>query len=128
MDIEIHHWSASRTGVGMGRPVYVVDIQAELNRVVVGDDEHLLTTGLIAGNMNWFREPLPEEPLLARIRHRGALHPCSLNAMENDRWQVTFDAQARAVAPGQAVVIYSGHGKDDERVVIGGGWIRQRVS
>ena len=113
-------------GVAMGRPVYVVDIKADQNKVVVGDDEHLLTTSLVAGNMNWFRQPNPDEPLLARIRHRGALHPCTIEALEDEKWRVHFSAKARAVAPGQAVVIYSGEGVENERVVIGGGWIRQR--
>jgi tRNA-uridine 2-sulfurtransferase len=115
-------------GVAMGKPVYVVDIDADEKRVVVGEHDALLTTGLVAHNMNWFREPLENEPLLARIRHRGALHPCKIEHGEKDGyWTVRFDSQARAVAPGQAVVIYSGHGKDDERVVIGGGWIRRRL-
>lgn len=115
-------------GVAMGKPVYVVDIDSEKKQVVIGDNDQLLTTGLVAGNMNWFRQPEDGEPLLARIRHRGALHTCTVEPAEKDgQWVVRFESQARAVAPGQAVVIYSGLGKEDERVVIGGGWIRQRL-
>lgn len=115
-------------GVAMGKPVYVVDIDAESKRVVIGDNERLLTAGLVAGSMNWFRKPEAGEPLLARIRHRGALHTCEVEPAEKDgEWVVRFESQARAVAPGQAVVIYSGWGKEDERVVIGGGWIRRRL-
>jgi tRNA U34 2-thiouridine synthase MnmA/TrmU len=78
--------------------------------------------------MNWFRDPLPDEPLLARIRHRGALHPCEIEPhTENGQWIVRFNAKARSVAPGQAVVIYSGLGESNERIVIGGGWIRRRL-
>ena len=115
-------------GVAMGRPVYVVDINAAQKKVVIGDSSDLLTTGLIAKNMNWFREPLPDEPILARIRHRGALHPCQIEPIgEDGEWIVKFEAKARSVAPGQAVVLYSGLGKSNERLVIGGGWIRQRL-
>jgi len=115
-------------GVAMGKPVYVVDIDADKKQVVIGDNDQLLTTGLVAGNMNWFRQPEAGEPLLARIRHRGALHTCTVEPAEKEgQWVVRFESQARAVAPGQAVVIYSGLGKEDERVVIGGGWIRRRL-
>lgn len=115
-------------GVAMGKPVYVVDIDADKKQVVIGDNEQLLTTGLVAGNMNWFRQPEAGEPLLARIRHRGALHTCTVEPADKEgQWVVRFESQARAVAPGQAVVIYSGLGKEDERVVIGGGWIRRRL-
>ena len=36
----------------MGKPVYVVDIDADSKRVVIGDNDRLLTAGLVAGSMN----------------------------------------------------------------------------
>lgn len=113
-------------GVAMGKPVYVVDIDASSKRVVLGEDEHLLTTALEARNVNWFRKPQEDEPLLARIRHRGALHPCTIEETDNGL-MVHFQAKARAVAPGQGVVIYSGLGDANQREVIAGAWIRRRI-
>jgi tRNA-specific 2-thiouridylase len=70
--------------------------------------------------MNWFRESAPDEPVFARIRHRGALIPCVVEGREPTT--VRFAAPARAVAAGQAVVLYQGD------AVLGGGWIREALS
>ena len=88
-------------------------------RVTLGPKEQLLSTSLEAKNVNWFRKPRPNEKLHARIRHRGALHPCTIEG--EDPLLVHFEATARAVAPGQAVVVYSGS------EVLCGGWIRRRI-
>ena len=81
--------------------------------------ERLHHQGLLASGMNWFRRPGESEPLFARIRHRGALLPCTIHG--EDPVRVQFRAPAKAVAPGQAVVFYTG----DE--VLGGGWIQESV-
>lgn len=102
-----------RRGLGLsGGPWYVLRVEPETRRVVVGAEERLMSWALRTRGMRWFREPT-DELLHARIRHRGALIPCSV-----DGEVVRFAAPARAVTPGQAVVIYTG----DE--VLGGGWIR----
>ena len=106
-------------GVALGYPAYVLKIDAVTKRVTLGPKEQLLSTSLEARNVNWFRKPLPNEKLHARIRHRGALHPCTIEG--EDPLLVHFEATARAVAPGQAVVVYSGS------EVLCGGWIRRRI-
>ena len=66
--------------------------------------------------------PVPTDaPLSVRIRHRGALIPCEVDAQPDATMSVRFLGPARAVSPGQAAVIYQG-----ERVV-GGGWIDRAV-
>ena len=106
-------------GVAVGYPLYVLRIDATTRQVVVGPAERLLKQGLLAKNMNWFRYPEPGEQIFARIRHNGGLIPASIEGREEV--VVNFKAPARAVAPGQAVVLYSG----DE--VLGGGWIRKSL-
>ena len=69
--------------------------------------------------MNWFRYPDPSEPIVARIRHNGGLIGATIEG--TDPVTVRFHAPARAIAPGQAVVLYTG----DE--VLGGGWIDRAV-
>lgn len=108
-------------GVATGAPIYVLRVEPETRRVVVGPDAALLEQGLLARGTCWFRRPDPGETVLARIRHRGALIPASVEA-EDDRMTLRFRAPARAVAPGQAVVLYQG----DE--VLGGGWIRRPIA
>ena len=102
-------------GVAIGHPLYVLRIQAASKRVVVGPAERLLEQGLQASDINWFRKPAPGEQVMARIRHNGGLIPATVEG--EDPIRVHFQAPARAVAPGQAVVLYAG----DE--VLGGGWI-----
>jgi len=103
-------------GVAAGTPVYVLRVEPDTRRVVVGPEAALLEQGLEAAGVNWIRRPEPGEDLAVRIRHRGALIPCAIEAESPLR--LRFAAPARAVAPGQAAVVYAG----DE--VLGGGTIR----
>lgn len=108
-------------GVAVGHPLYVLRIEPQTRRVVVGTNDQLMQREIVAVGMNWFREPSPDEPLRARIRHRGALHAAELIAREPVTLRLT--SPARAVAPGQAVVLYAADGDE----VIGGGWIKRRA-
>jgi tRNA-specific 2-thiouridylase len=93
-------------GVAAREPLYVVRIEPDTRRVVLGTASQLQEYGLVAAGVNWIRRPEPGEPLLARLRHRGALHPCTIEG--DDPLTVRFQAPARAIAPGQSVVFYSG--------------------
>lgn len=108
-------------GVAMGERWYVLRVEPESRRVVVGPPERLVAQGLWARGFSWLRKPEKEETVVARIRHRGALLPVSWVERENEVG-IHFLAPARAVAPGQAVVLYSG----DE--VLGGGYIRKAAT
>jgi tRNA-specific 2-thiouridylase len=107
-------------GVSMGVPAYVLDIDARTHRVTIGPKDKLRAQGLISTGMNWFRSPAPDEPIHARIRHRGGLLPAEIDG--EDPCTVRFLAPAHSIAPGQGVVLYSG----DE--VLGGGWIREALA
>ena len=106
-------------GIAAAHPLYVLRVEPTTRRVVVGPEDRLLETALVASGLNWFRRPSHREPVTARIRHRGALIPCAIEG--EDPATVRFKAPARAVAPGQAIVFYAG----DE--VLGGGWIERPV-
>ena len=106
-------------GVAAGFPLYVLAINPESRQVTVGPADALLEQGLLASGMNWFRAPRPGESLEARIRYRGGRIPVQIEGEEP--CTVRFSAPARAIAPGQAVVLYSG----DE--VLGGGWIQETL-
>ncbi|HTL50978.1 MAG TPA: tRNA 2-thiouridine(34) synthase MnmA [Planctomycetota bacterium] len=119
-----------RRGIGGGGgttdPLYVVDVDVINNRVVVGKEEELLYTELFAESMYWisYATPPGEFRCKARIRHRGTPQPCTVYALEEGAGPgtailVVFDEPQRAVAPGQACVLY------DDDIVVGGGWIRQ---
>jgi tRNA-specific 2-thiouridylase len=105
-------------GLAMGNPVYVVDIQPETNTVVIGEDEDLFGSELIAEKVNWMRPPTGGEIAAGiQIRYNGLPSPGRVIPLEGDRVRVVFDEPVRAITPGQAAVWYDGD------VVLGGGWI-----
>jgi tRNA-specific 2-thiouridylase len=106
-------------GVTFGAPRFVVRIEPESRRVVIGTREELGRTDLEADRLNWLMEDVPTEfRCMAQIRYQHRAAECTVAVGDGDRMQVTFDEPQFGVAPGQAVVLYGG-----ERV-LGGGWIR----
>lgn len=104
-------------GVSLGEPAYVLRVLPEERRVVVTTDPNRLgASGLFASGAVWHTRPDPMEPVEVRIRHRGRKHPATVRA-EESRFEVAFADPVRAIAPGQAAVVYQG-----DRV-LGGGWI-----
>ncbi len=109
-----------RKGLGMafGKQVFVTDIIAETNSVVLGDDDDLKRSGMIVGKVNLqkYESIIDGMPAVARVRYKDAGTACRLyNQGANIR--VKFDEFVRAIAPGQSAVLY----EDDD--VIGGGII-----
>lgn len=102
-----------------GSPLYVLQVDAERNRVVVGPESALYRRRLDARGVNWISGQPPAERLRveARIRHKHAPAPACAEPLPGDGVRVVFDQPQRAITPGQAVVLYQ-----DERV-LGGAWI-----
>ena len=121
----IHRYTVGqRRGIGIAgsEPLYVVNINAGRNQVVVGSQDELLSTRFTAAGVNWVAFEKPGQPVRAevRVRYRHAPAAATITALEGDRdgrVEVTFDEPQRAITPGQATVFYRG----DE--VVGGGWI-----
>lgn len=106
-----------------GRPLFVVDLDAQTNTVVVGDDDDLKARGLIATDVTFVsgEQPEGELPVQARIRYRSEPVPATVLMAGAATALVRFERPLRAVTPGQAVVFYRG-----ERV-LGGGTIERRL-
>ncbi len=106
-------------GVALGERKFVVRIEPETSRVVLGDRDELGGTELTANQTNWLAQVPVGEPLrgLAQIRYNATAAPAEFTRLPDDRLQVKFDEPQFAIAPGQAVVCYDG-----DRV-LGGGWI-----
>jgi tRNA-uridine 2-sulfurtransferase len=118
----VHHFTVGqRKGLGLssGIRLYVVDIDATSSAVTVGPREALERNELSASNMNWISggAPVAGMRVTAQIRYRHREAHATITPLPHDRVHVVFDEAQYAVAPGQAVVFYSG----DE--VVGGGWI-----
>jgi len=105
-------------GVALGQPRYVVRIEADSRRVVLGARHELSRTSLTASGANWHQDP-PSQPwtCLAQIRYSAPAVNATATALTGQRFRIDFDQPQIGIAPGQAVVCYAG----DQ--VLGGGWI-----
>jgi len=118
----IHRYTiGQRRGIGIAdeRPLYVISVEANTNRLTVGSQDELLSSTFTAAGVNWISIGEPSEPVRAdvRVRYRHNAAPATITALPNQRVRVVFDEPQRAITPGQATVFYRG----DE--VVGGGWI-----
>jgi tRNA-uridine 2-sulfurtransferase len=120
---------------GSPRPRYVVDLDSETNRVVVGDAEDLIVDEFEIDRVNWHSVAGIDDPGAAitergdndafeatvkiRYNHPGTV--ATVTPLEHDRARVRLHEPQRAVTPGQAAVIY------DDDIVLGGGWICRRA-
>ena len=100
-------------------PLYVTQIDAANNRVVVGHQEDLLEEEFTAAGVNWIAPVASTVEVRAevRVRYRHQAAPASITPLPEGRARVNFDEPQRAITPGQATVFY----RNDE--VLGGGWI-----
>jgi tRNA-uridine 2-sulfurtransferase len=119
----IHNYTiGQRKGLGFaaGKPLYVLSIEPETNRVIVGDDDSLRTTTFEAESVNWISIAEPSHPIRAsvKIRHKHEPAAATVLPLLGARARITFDSPQRAVTPGQAAVFYSND------VVLAGSWIR----
>jgi len=109
-------------GKGFGIPMYVTEIRAETNTVVLGEVEELMRNGMYVYKENLQKyEKIPEGiDVVTKVRY---LDPGTLSTIstENDRLRIDFMANVRGVAPGQSAVFYEGND------VLGGGIIHQSI-
>jgi tRNA-specific 2-thiouridylase len=105
-------------GIAMGEPYFVVRIEPDAHRVVIGRHEELARDELTASRTNWLVN-LPQDPFRceAKIRYNGDARPATAKTLPGGRLHVKFDEPRFGVAPGQAVVCF------DRDRVLGGGWI-----
>lgn len=106
-------------GIALGKPAYVVALDAKRNSVILGDNEHLLHNQLTASQNNYFVELPLETPVQvdAKIRYRAQAAPAQLLCHADGTSTVTFADAQRAITPGQCVAYYKGD------ALIGGGMI-----
>lgn len=110
-------------GVAIGEPLYVVRLEPDLRRVVVGPYEALLTHTIYLRDVNWLGEaPIPEEgcPIFAKVRSTRPPTPAVVR-QDGSEVEITLTSGEAGVAPGQACVFYDDDGESAR--VLGGGWI-----
>jgi len=112
-------------GVSLGPdPLYVLRIEPETNRILLGPGEGLFVEGLKASDyLSYSPEPeLKPFEAMAKIRHNHKAAPCLVEPGKDGTCRVLFKSPERAVAPGQSVVLY-----DEEGFVIGGAIIEEAI-
>jgi tRNA-specific 2-thiouridylase len=116
-----------RRGVGVAspHPLYVLRLEPERDELVVGPAERLDASRVVAGDWNWLRKPEPNEGTAAKVRYRSPAAPVAWIGGEGGQVSLQLATPVRAVAPGQAVVLYGGPGLDE---VLGGGTIQSAPS
>ena len=114
-----HYTIGQRKGLGVtfGKPMFVKEIKADTNEIVLCENDALFTKEVIVENVNYMAVESINEPvrLVGKIRysHKGA--PCVVEAIDQNTIKCTFDEPQRAVTPGQAAVFYM-----DDYVYCGG--------
>jgi tRNA-uridine 2-sulfurtransferase len=115
---------------GSPRPRYVVDLDPETNRVIVGDADDLVCDEFHIDRVNWISVAGVGDPgqrsttaatiihdLTVKIRYSHPGTTATVTPLDNNSARIRLHEPQRAVTPGQAAVIYDGD------VVVGGGWI-----
>ncbi len=106
-------------GIGWTEPLFVVGIDAEKKKVIVGEKKFLSRTEMVVEQCCWsIPEPTESISSLCRIRYRHTEVPVTVEPLDNHRVRVSFDLPQDGITPGQAAVFYTGD------LVIGGGWIQ----
>jgi tRNA-specific 2-thiouridylase len=105
-------------GVAFGEPRYVVRVEPDTRRVVIGQREELARTEFFAERTNWLAD-MPPGAFRCDVKIRYTCKPAAANVslLPPGRMRVVADEPLFGVAPGQAAVCYDG-----DRV-LGGGWI-----
>ncbi len=111
-------------GLALGYPVYVVDVDAAANIVIVGKKEDAYSKGLIATQNNFilWDKLESEKRVVAKVRYRTEGQQAVITPLGNGEVEVKFEERQWAVTPGQAVVYY------EEDLVAGGGIIKNRIN
>ncbi len=110
-----------KLGVAAGERLYVVRVEPETNRVVLGKLSDLQTAEMSVSDLNFIAidQLRARMKVLVKIRYRSPFVPAVIEPVASDRIRVAFDHSVPGVCPGQAAVFYDGD------VVVGGGIIEK---
>ncbi len=126
----IHYTVGQRRGLGIGgldEPLYVVRLDVEARRVIVGPKEMLATRIVPVAEVNWLGDAVfdsrPEWHVEVKVRSTRPPRPAVIRPRTDTTAEVELLAPEQGVSPGQACVFYAPEGSR----VLGGGWITRSV-
>lgn len=119
----IYYTIGQRKGIGVSasNPLYVIDIDAENNEIVVGEESSLYKKGCIVSGIHLINGGKMTLPLKCevKIRYKHTAAEAVVIPIKEDKIKVIFDTSQRAITPGQAAVFYQGD------TLLGGGFIEK---
>ncbi|WP_267357287.1 MULTISPECIES: tRNA 2-thiouridine(34) synthase MnmA [unclassified Methylobacterium] len=125
----VHYTVGQRRGLGLSgaEPLYVVRLEPDTARVVVGPRTALATTRIRLSELNWLgegpAEAVRDRPVAVRVRSTRPPRPATLTVGPDGTAEVVLSEPEDGVSPGQACAIYADDGPRAR--VLGGGTIRR---
>lgn len=106
-------------GIAAGKPLYVVDINAEKNEIIAGYEDESYNNGFVAIELNWIAFPSLEKKreVWVKLRSTQKAKKAILLPFHKTMVKVELETPQKAITPGQSAVFY------DDDVVLGGGII-----
>ncbi len=121
----VHYTIGQRKGLGLalGKPVYVIDIDAKNNVVIIGEEDELYGKGFIVEDANYISIDRLEKRMQIKVKIRYSAKPADAEIVprEGGMVEVRLKIPQRAITPGQSAVFYM----DD--LVVGGGIIKELI-
>ena len=112
--------------ISQKEPLYVVNINAEKNSVIVGNKENLFIKKIFLKNLNFLSDiEKYNNNLYIKVRSTGKLIKAKVSLQE-DKAEVNLEENEIGISPGQACVFYSKNKLGDK--VLGGGWIARATN
>ena len=121
----IRYTIGQRKGLGLAlkEPMYVAGKNLEKNQVILTKGPALYSEALEAEDFNWISMDPPKEeyPVTVKTRYNAKAVPAFVSVKEENNVFLRFEKPERAIAAGQAVVLYDGE------IVVGGGTIKKAI-
>jgi len=124
----INYTIGQRKGIGISHkePLYVVNINALENKIIVGNRDFLGIKKIYLKNLNLLGEvEKKKNNLFIKVRSTGRLIKASIK-IKNKEAEILLEENETGVSPGQACVFYMKDNLGDK--VLGGGWISRAVN
>ena len=113
-------------GVAFGHPMYIKEIRADRNEIVLSGFEETYCKAIICRDLNFMGIPEPGEGetvrCQAKVRYHRSGQYASLENIGDSLFKVSFDQPVRFAAPGQSAVFY-----DNDDCILGGGFISEVI-
>ena len=108
-------------GIAFGRPMFVTGINSKRNQVVLGSEEDIFKTELLAKDLNFipFDNLEKELEVTAKVRYAAKAAEATIYPEAHGKVRVVFKEKQRAITKGQSVVFYNGN------ITIGGGIVEK---